>query len=149
MNPDRETIRKKVDSQLDADLARKSPRLSKRLRAGIRRMKQSGELDRAAEIAREARKRRGGPTIQELARFRLFRTANEILDGDQPEMLVEKQIEAVWLMKASGMLNYGEKTDELLQIIEASQEAGLDQVVGNKLTEVRDKLENMIPGLRF
>lgn len=141
----RKQIKEQVDQDLEVLLEKKKPRLPRGLSKKIRDLKASGQQDEANIAYREAIEKKKPLRKEFIARIELYKKIDEIIESDEPHVQVERQIEAVWLMEASGLINDEQRRDNLMEIIEQSENTDLQPEVNRALITARDKLQNLLP----
>lgn len=131
-----------VEQEIEEKLKKK--RLPRGVRKRIRLLKQSGHLDEAVELRRRAREDKKPLRKTQTARAMLHDTVEEIFESDDPGKLVETQIRAVWLMQAGGLITSDERVSSLVEIINSSEDIGLEPEIESLLVKVRDEYQGLL-----
>ena len=131
------------DKGPDTSVDKRRIRLAKGVRKYIRRLKQSGNHKQADEVERQARREKRPLSRKEKASLELRRTIGEIVDDDgNPHVQVERQIKVIWLMQAAGITDSEQRRDDLNEVFDALDGAGLG--VKSALIEARNKYQGYV-----
>lgn len=131
-----------TEEQLEKLLVVKEPRLPKSIRRYIQRLKQAGYWEVAmgfrAEEMKKAKKKRGIETREERARKELFRTIRQIIETDDPQVEVEGELKAIWLLDVSGAINQEERLQELRDLLD-SKAPELQAFLAENMIRIREQ----------
>lgn len=128
-----------VSKDLEGLVITKEPRLPRSIRKYIRELKAEGRWEEAMEIAQRVRENKLQKR-EEKARKELNRTILELLTTDDPEVEGEKEIRAIWLLEAAGVINSEERLEELLESLD-TKAPQLKDLLEQRLVEIRDEVE--------
>lgn len=128
-----------VPKDLEGLVATKEPRLPGSIRKYIRDLKAEGRWEEAMEVAQQVRERKAQKR-EEKAREELNRTILELLTTNDPEVEGEKEIRAIWLLEAAGVINSEERLEELLESLD-TKAPQLKDFLDKRLAAIRDEVE--------
>jgi len=123
-------------------LQKKEERLPKGIRAYIRRLKETGDWDKAVGF-REDSLRKRALDRQGRAKRELNKTIVNLLQSDDPIEQGKDEVKAVWLMYAAGILQSDQKVSDILEILDSKAE-NLKRELEENLPAIRDEIRILL-----
>lgn len=128
---------------IDQLFQKKEERLPNSIAKYIRLLKQSEKWEEAIAfrenfVATKVSNRR------ERAEKELNQTIIELLETNDPAVQANKEVRAVWLMFAAGVLQSDERVKNILEILD-SKGGELKQQLEENLPAIRDEIKHLLP----
>jgi hypothetical protein len=139
---------KKIGQEIDQVLEDKIESLRikppRAIRSHIRELKSQDKRKEAEAIYQEHVERKRPVRKAFEARRMLYRKIDELFDSEDEKKEIEKQIEIIWLMDASGFINDEERRENLIEIIENTKNSKFHSEINEIMIESRDRLQRLL-----
>lgn len=144
MKAENKQIGQEIDELLEEKVDALRIRPPRAIRRYIRDLKSQDQRDKAEEVYQQHVQRKHPVRKALEARRMLYKKIDELLESGDERAEVKTQVEIVWLMDASGLIDDEERRQNLIEIIENSKDSKINPEINKIMKESRDRLQRLL-----
>lgn len=127
---------------LEGRLSVKEIKLPKGVRAHIRRLKESGEWEKAMGVRKQEVEKKL-KSKQERAWDELNKTVRSIIVVDDDEVQAQLELKALWLFNVLGEMSSQDRIKSIIELLDSKSPA-LKEAMEEKMVSIRDSMKKFM-----